>query len=340
MAAYWASTSSINRWPCSRLQLFSSRPSLKYGSGTPGVGNMVHGEEVGSGCWYARITGGRWNGSWKDFYLSCSSNDFQIGDWESCNGVATVHFMGEYPWRVFNFGLEGLSWYCWWRTGVLSAPAIEFCILLSVGDSDNSTSQVSSTWMSPRTYPGHYNAQSGRNFQHCHQQNDAGNKFQSGQLVACRKWESHPQEFEHQYCSARNQLEYPTCVVWYLNIQIETIKQWPTFLLCKEFCDFDESHRYKTKNSMSRQIAMNAKLHSNYKSQIHRDCTHSKNGVIRQSGWFQECMTFQRIILWCNCMVLRHCILLWRVWCMLTRPNTKKHKTIWRTRGYRLQSLG
>jgi len=68
---------------------------LELISGAPGLGHMVHCEEVGFGYWYARSTGGGWNGSWKDFHLGCSGNALQIGYWESCNGVATVHFMGE-----------------------------------------------------------------------------------------------------------------------------------------------------------------------------------------------------------------------------------------------------
>jgi hypothetical protein len=64
---------------------------------------------------------------------------------------------------------------------------LEFCSLASVGDPDNSTSGESSTCISPRTDPGRYNALSGRNFKDCHQRNYMWNKFQSGQLVACRK---------------------------------------------------------------------------------------------------------------------------------------------------------
>jgi hypothetical protein len=35
-------------------------------------------------------------GYWKGVHLGYSSNALQIGDWESCNGIATAHFIGEY----------------------------------------------------------------------------------------------------------------------------------------------------------------------------------------------------------------------------------------------------
>ena len=49
---------SINRWPGSRPQVFNSRPAWNYVSGAPGFGHLVHCEEGGLGCWYARSTGG------------------------------------------------------------------------------------------------------------------------------------------------------------------------------------------------------------------------------------------------------------------------------------------
>jgi len=103
----------------------------------PGLGHLVHREEIGFGCWYARSAGGGWDRSWKDFHLGCTGNALQIGDWESCNVVSTVHFMGEYPWRVGDFGAKQLSRHCRWRTGVVSAPEIEFCAPPPVGNPVN-----------------------------------------------------------------------------------------------------------------------------------------------------------------------------------------------------------
>jgi len=37
----------INRWPCSRLQVFNIWPNQSHDSGVPDVGHMVHFEEVG-----------------------------------------------------------------------------------------------------------------------------------------------------------------------------------------------------------------------------------------------------------------------------------------------------
>jgi len=108
-AAQSASHSPMNRWLCSRPQGFNSRPARNKVSGAPDLGHLLLHEEMRLGCWYARSTGGGWNGSWKDFHLSCSGNAFQIGDLESCQGVATVHLMGEYPWRLSDFCAKRLS---------------------------------------------------------------------------------------------------------------------------------------------------------------------------------------------------------------------------------------
>jgi len=158
--------------------------------------------------------------------------------WECCNGVATVRFVGEYPWRVGDFGTQLLSRHCRWRTAVVSPPVIEFCAWLSVGDPVNTTSRASSSCISPWTNPGHYNAQSGWHLQDCHRWDDTWNRFETRQLVAPGKWTSHPPESEQQYWWAGKPMEYPRCVVWYLNIQSETIKQRPILILCVEFWDF------------------------------------------------------------------------------------------------------
>jgi len=154
----WVSYSPINRWPWSRPQGFNSRPAWNESFGAPPLGHLVYHEVMGLGCWYAMSTGGRWNGSWKDFHLACSSNALQIGDWESRNGVATFHFMGEYPWRVGDFGAQQLSRHCRWRPWVVSAPEIEFCAPPPVGDPVNTTPWGSSTDLSPWTNPGGNNA--------------------------------------------------------------------------------------------------------------------------------------------------------------------------------------
>jgi len=110
-AAECPSYSAITRWPCSRPHVSISRRAWNKVSGTPGLGHLVHREEMGLGCWYARSTGGVWNGSWKDFHLSCSGNALHTGDWESCNRVATVHF---------NWGIPLESgWF--WRTTTVPA---------------------------------------------------------------------------------------------------------------------------------------------------------------------------------------------------------------------------
>jgi len=192
---------------------------------------------MGLGCWYARSTGGWWNGSWKDFHLSCSGNALQIGDLESCNGVATVHFMGEYPWTVGDFGIQWLTWHCRWRTGVESAPELELCIPPPVGDPENTTSWAYSTYICPSTSLGGNNAGRVGEFQYCHRRDDTWNRFHTRQLVGHRTWESHLLGFQYHYWRAGNPMQYPPFVVWYLNIQRETIKQWPVLTLFLEFWD-------------------------------------------------------------------------------------------------------
>jgi len=219
-----SSYSSINRWPCSTPKVFNSRPGRNSVSGAPGLGHLVHYEEVGLGCWYARSTGGGYDGSWKDFHLRCSGNALEIRDWESCNVVATVHFMGEYPSRVGDFGTQRLSQHCRLRTGVVSTPEIELCDPTHVGDTDNTTSQVSSTCISPWTNLGGFNARSGRDHQDCHRRDDTSNLIQTGQLVPLRKCESHQWESQYWYWWVGKPMQYAPGVVWYLNTQSETIK--------------------------------------------------------------------------------------------------------------------
>jgi len=199
---------------------------------------MVHHEEVCLGCWYARSTGGWWNGSWKDFHLGCSCNHLPIADWESCTGVATVHLIGEYHWRVGDYGAQRLSRYRHWRIGLVSAREIQFCAPPPVWGPDYTTSWASSTCISPGTNPGGYNACSGRDLQDCHWQHDTWNWFLTGQLVAGQKCKSHPRGSGNQYWRPIKPREYPACAVWYHNIQNEPIKQRPTLLLSKECWDF------------------------------------------------------------------------------------------------------
>jgi len=97
------------------------------------------------------------NGSWKDFHLRCSSNDMQIGDWECCNVVATVHFMGENSWRVSDGRAKWPALHCWWKPGVVSVPEIPFRAPMAVGDPMNTTLQASNTCISPWTNPSVHN---------------------------------------------------------------------------------------------------------------------------------------------------------------------------------------
>jgi len=60
---------------------------------------------------------------------------------------------------------------------------------------------------------------------------------ETGELVECIQYESHPWGCKHHHGQARKPKEYPPCFVWYLNIRIKTIKQWPTLILCMEFWD-------------------------------------------------------------------------------------------------------
>ena len=142
----------------------------------------------------------------------------QIGDWESCNGVATVHFIGEYPWRVGHFGGQRLFWHCWCRAGVVSAPEIEFCALLPVGDPNNTASAASCTYIGPRTNLSVHDAWSGSDLQDCHGRDDTWNWFQTRQLLACQNCESHSRGSENQYWGAGKPMEYLPCMVWYINI--------------------------------------------------------------------------------------------------------------------------
>jgi len=94
---------------------------------------------------------------------------------------------------------------------------------------------------------------------------------------------------------------------------------------------FDESHRYKTTSSVGRRIAMNERI--GFKLQVTaRPGFHSLYDWCFQTMWlFQVCLNIQRIILWWKSTALRHCIVHWRVWCMLSGPRTNTLNMMWHT---------
>jgi len=159
---------------------------------------MVHCEEVGLGFWHARSTGGGWNGSWQDYYFRGSGNDMQTDDWEGCNAVAVVNCAGEYLRRAGECGTE---WHCWeslWRTGVVSVTEASFSALPPHGDAANSSSGVSSAYISAWTDPGDDNTPSCRDIQACHHQDDTLTQFQTHWFVACGWCKSYQRGSEYQ----------------------------------------------------------------------------------------------------------------------------------------------
>jgi len=82
------------------------------------------------------------------------------------------------------------------------------------------------------------------------------------------------------------------------------------------------------------------KLDSNFKSQLQWDSIHSMTGAIRWCGCFQVHRKIPRRGPWRISRVQMDYIPLGRVWSMLSGLKTKKLNSMWRTRRYRLQSLG
>jgi len=82
------------------------------------------------------------------------------------------------------------------------------------------------------------------------------------------------------------------------------------------------------------------KLDSKFMSPLHRNSIHSRTGVITRCGCFHVRVKIQTMILWWKSMVLRHCIPLWRDWCMLSGEKMKKVNRMWHTRWFRLQRHG
>jgi len=82
------------------------------------------------------------------------------------------------------------------------------------------------------------------------------------------------------------------------------------------------------------------KLDSIFKSQLHQDSIHSMTGVFRQCGCFQVHLTVQNMIPWWKSIMLRDCIPLWIVWCMLSELKTMKLNRMPRTTWYKIQCLG
>jgi hypothetical protein len=149
----------------------------------------------------------------------------EIGAGEISNGVAAVHCMAEYPWRVSDFGEQQLSLNSMRSKGVLSALFINYCTPPPLGDTDNNTSSASSTIISPYSNLGGNNALCRRDLQDYHGWDDSWNQSVTDQLVARGKCKSHKWRSEHHYGQAGKLMEYPPCVEWSLIIQCKTIKQ-------------------------------------------------------------------------------------------------------------------
>jgi len=179
-----------------RLDVFNSRPGRNNVSGTPSLRHMVHCDGMGMIFWYARSAAGGWNGAWQDFPLSGSSNDTQTADWESCNGVTAVDFVGEYPWGVGEYRTEQLSWDDRWRTGMVSIVEAESSASPLFKDPVNSTAGAYSANIILWTNPGGDNAWSCRDIQECNRWDDIWNQLQTHQLIAHGKCNSHPGESE------------------------------------------------------------------------------------------------------------------------------------------------
>jgi len=121
---------------------------------------------------------------------------------------------------------------------VVSVSVTEFSAQPPVRYLFNSTAGAYSAYFSPWTNDGGHNARRGRYIQQCHLRGDISDRLQTGDHVPERQWESRPRQSELNYGQGAKLMEYRPCSIWYLNIQSETIKQWPTLLLFMEFWDF------------------------------------------------------------------------------------------------------
>jgi len=157
--------------------VFNSRPARNKASDVPGLGNMVCCDEMGLDFRYARSAGGRPNGSWQDFYPGVSGCNMQIPGWKGCCGVTTINIVGEYPWKVGEYGTEWLSQDFWWRTGVVSVAETAFSASPPFRDPYDSTWGEASADFRPWMSRGGPNAWSGSANQECHWQDDIFSNF-------------------------------------------------------------------------------------------------------------------------------------------------------------------
>jgi len=103
---------------------------------------------------------------------------------------------------------------------------------------------------------------------------------------------------------------------------------------------FDESHRYRMKNSVGWRIARNARI--GFKLRVTgTPGFHSLYDLcIRQCGCLQVCLSIQRMILWGKSTLPMHCIPLLRVWCTPAGLKTMTLHSMQHTGWSILQSPG
>jgi len=245
----------------------------------------------------ANTTCGKWTGSWHDLYLSGSSYNMQIADWEGCYGVATFNYVGEYHWRVGDYVAEWLSWDYWWWTEVVSITETEFSAVPPIRNPDNFMTVASSAYFSPWNNPGCYNAPSGR---HSRGSSARWHMALISNWLTCwtRQMRISPRRIWTPALMRQKTDGLSTLfhmIPWHPERNYQAMANTHTADGVMGCWISPSGTRLKT--VLAGKLQQKRKFDSNFKSQLHWDSIHSMTGAIRQCGCFQVRLKIQWMIL-------------------------------------------
>jgi len=160
-----------DKWLSAWYQWFNSKTHWNEVPATPGLDNMVQFMVICLRSRNVRNTGGKWNESGHDDYLTSSSNDMLNADWDSCCGVAMVNVQQEYRWLRGEYSSIILFLYSRCSAWMVSIAEKELSSPPSFSDPGNSHSEASSKWFRNQLNLDHYNEQSGQDIQQCYLMN-------------------------------------------------------------------------------------------------------------------------------------------------------------------------
>jgi len=166
----------------------------------------------------------------------------------------TINCVAEHPWWIGKYVSEQLSWHSQWWTRVVLIVETKFSALLHFSYPDDSSCGESSAYITSWTNSGGQNAQSGRDIQECHRQDDLWDGFQASDFVWCGNANLTNEKLNTTIDKPNNRWN-----IHLVSYDTLTSRATPSHNAQLSYCSwcfgsFDESHRYWMKYSVGWQI--------------------------------------------------------------------------------------